>query len=63
MSSRSRVNSLPNDDAGANLNHEHPQRLKGILEETDPQGRIEVKQWLMFAEDFLGLVTRERLVR
>jgi hypothetical protein len=47
---------------GSDVNHEHSQRVRGILDATDPQQRVEAKQWPMFAEDFLELITRERLL-
>jgi hypothetical protein len=48
---------------GSNVNHEHSRRLKGMLEEVDPEGRIEVKPWAMFAEDFLAVANRQRLLK
>jgi len=47
---------------GPNVNHVDSQRLAGIVKALDPLDDMPIHQWPMGAEDFLGIVTRNRLL-
>jgi len=48
---------------GANVEHEHSRRMKGIIEALQSEEHMELRQWAMGAEDFLGIVSRMDILR